>query len=203
MVIVFVLASCLNSMLLLSPPKKQKFRKGSHINRIFQEPDNWNSSVSIEHKKEHLIREREQRGGLVLFGRGLVLCFRPRLRAHLIYYFRSKTTSFAFFNSVFLIRVFTKKKILVTAAIILYWYRWHIWRRRRLNDFLWPGNTKLTVINLVLVKTSFPQNFVADERRTACVTCHGQIRTRSMTKKKNSYSSSFSFSDLKLPNRTW
>ena len=61
-------------------------------------------------------------------------------------------------------------------------------------------NTKLIFLNLVLVKTTFPQNFIVDERLTtifpACVTRHEQLRMRTMTKQTNSYSPWFL--DLKL-----
>ena len=40
----------------------------------------------------------------------------------------------------------------------------------------------------------------ADNEFSSYVTCHGQLRMRTMTKQTNSQSSLFSFSDLKLPN---
>ena len=57
---------------------------------------------------ECFIRERERRRVRVLSARGLVLCFRPRIRAHVICYFRLKTTSFAFFTLFF--HVFAQEK---------------------------------------------------------------------------------------------
>ena len=55
-----------------------------------------------------------------LSARSLVLCFRfrPRLRAHVIYYFRLKTTNCAFFTLIF--HLFSRKNIGATTAIMLY-----------------------------------------------------------------------------------
>ena len=49
--------------------------------------------------------------------RGLVLCFRPRPRAHVICSLRLKTTSFVSFI-LFLLRVFTGKKCVAEAIML-------------------------------------------------------------------------------------
>ena len=46
------------------------------------------------------------------------VCFRPRLRAHVICYCRLKTTSFVFFI-LFFFYVFSREKILVTTSLML------------------------------------------------------------------------------------
>lgn len=38
-------------------------------------------------------------------------------------------------------------------------YGWHTTQRRYPNDFWWVGGTKLTFVNLILMKRTFPQNF--------------------------------------------
>ena len=57
---------------------------------------------------------------------------------------------------------------------------------------------------LVLPNTTFPLKFrcrrAAEREFLACVTCHGQLRMCIMNKRKNLYSSWFSFLDLKLSN---
>ena len=57
--------------------------------------------------------------------------------------------------------------------------------------------TKLTVVNLILMKMTFLQIFIcwrgADNKFTPCVMCHGQLCTWTMTKQTNLDSSSFSF----------
>ena len=57
---------------------------------------------------------------------------------------------------------------------------------------------------LVLPNITFPLKFrcrrAAEREFPACVTCHGQLRMCIMNKRKNLYSSWFSFLDLKLSN---
>ena len=59
------------------------------------------------------VRGRERRIERVLSARGLVLCFRCSLRARVICYFRLKFTLFFFY-------VFSRKKICVATAIMLF-----------------------------------------------------------------------------------
>ena len=91
------------------------------------------------------------------------------------------------------------------------WYRnnsvygWHTWRKRRLTDFWGVGNTKITSL-FRFREDDFSSKFrcrrAADmyNEFLACVTCHGQLRMRSLTEQTNSHSISFLFSDLKLSN---
>ena len=59
------------------------------------------------------------------------------------------------------------------------------------DDFRWIGST---LLNLVLVERTFPQNFIAENEFPVWVTCHGHLRMLTLTKQTNSYSSSFLFS---------
>ena len=85
---------------------------------------------------------------------------------------------------------------------------WHTRRWRRVSDFWWVAYIKLTFANLALVKTTFPQNFVVDERTTtsfpparivtdnyACG-LRPSKRTRNGTRLRSD-----SFSDIKLSSR--
>ena len=74
--------------------------------------------------------------------------------------FRSKRTSFAFFTLVFSCLHGKKSKSCDDRNNA--GYGWHTWRRD--NDFWLLWSTKLIFANLLLMKTTFPQNFVADER---------------------------------------
>ena len=87
--------------------------------------------------------------------------FRPRLSAQVICYFGLKTISFAFFT-LFFSRVFLEK-IRVIIATMLY-----VDETLYEEDFsmIFDG-IKLTFLNLVFVRTTFPQNVVVDERPTS------------------------------------
>ena len=62
--------------------------------------------------------KREDEHVLVLFARSLVLCFGPHLCAHIICYFKLKTTSFGFFTLALLCAF--KEKISIITVIMLY-----------------------------------------------------------------------------------
>lgn len=75
----------------------------------------------------------------------------------------------------------------------------HTSPRRRLDDSLRVGSTKLTFVNLVLVKTTFPLNMLStsgQQQFTAFVACQRQQHMRTTTERTSSHSPSFSFSDL-------
>ena len=68
---------------------------------------------------------------------------------------------------------------------------WHTTCRWSLNDFWQVGSTKLTFVHLVLLKTTFPKNFVVGQPPTtsfppAWVTFHGQLPVQTTTKQTNS-----------------
>ena len=75
-------------------------------------------------------------------------------------------------------------------------YGWHTWRRRLFNDFCWVGSTKFTFINLVIVETTFLQNFVVDQRPTTSFL--PALRVTENYACVYVCPSSISFSDLKL-----
>ena len=125
-----------------------------------------------------------------MFARGLVLCFRPRLRA----------TSFAFYGLVSY--VFSEKEKCVMTAIAL-----------NMDDTLAEKDVLMIFDELKVQKSplykslsrgdDFTSKFLCGRAGVnefpACVTCHGQLCIRTMTKQTNSYSSFFS--ELKLRNK--
>ena len=92
--------------------------------------------------------------------KGLVLCFRPRLLAHVICNLTLKTTNFESFTLAFFYDVF-KEKIDVATAIMLY-----MDDTIGEEEVLMVFDDELNFVNLVLGKTTFPQNFAVDERPT-------------------------------------
>ena len=82
---------------------------------------------------------------------------------HVICYFRLKTTSFDFFTPIFFLFQVFKKKIRVTAIIMLC-----------MDDtfheddvlMIFDALEEITFVNLFLVKTTFPRHFVVEERPT-------------------------------------
>lgn len=81
-------------------------------------------------------------------------------------------------------------------------YGWHTWRRR-LHDFWWVGSAKLTFVNLVLEKTTSLQNVVVHGQPTKSFPSALHVADNYTcglwpSMQTNSYSASFSISDLKL-----
>ena len=87
--------------------------------------------------------------------------FSSSLRPHVICYLRLKIASLAFFTPVFFFLRVCKGKVRVTAIIKLY-------KDETLDeeDVLMIFDQYNTFVNLVLVKTTFPQNFFVDEHLT-------------------------------------
>ena len=85
---------------------------------------------------------------------------------------------------------------------------WHTRRWRRDSEFWWVASVKLTFANLALVKTTFPQNFVVNERPTTSFpparlvtdnyACGLRLSKRTHTGTRLCFDS---FSDIKLSSR--
>jgi len=133
----------------------------------------------------------------VLSARGLVHCFRPCLRAHLICYLSLKKASFARIILVF--HVFSRKKSVLRQPWSSIWIT-HLKKTSAWFLMSWKCKTHLCKSRSreddFSSKCRCPR--AADKEFPVCVTCCGQLHMRTVTKQTNSYSSSFSISDLKL-----
>ena len=143
-------------------------------------------------------RNLEQAWGQVeifyIWGYNWVLCFHPFLWAQVIFIcnFKFKTASHSL-PLAFFLNLFKENKI-VTAAISLHMDDINLTKKTS-SDFSWVSKlswaTKLTFVNSILERTTFfkislstcPQRQVF-----ACTSCQGQLRRRTMNKRKQKWS---------------